>query len=409
MSLSGARCTQSTSTLLFAVYVVSISAALTNPANVAYDTAYMLAQGANVVTLALLARCQHSKTEAIEAGILGIATLLRATIWKGGTRWDSLLVWTGMFLVLKHAASNALPAGIHHRAILFTLFSCLVMPVIVVAPWVMTMPNIDAGILKQAASFAMDAYAINPTGPPNSASITAAAWTLYDGKTSTRAGITRVMSPGSMDQIVYVYFAGTSDKRNVMSDVNILNGTVPSDWGCNTTVTMRTHRGFTDSFGTVATQMLTALKAEVTSTGSERIVFCGHSLGGALATLAGLYVACSYTDVRNRISVVTFGSPQVGDGAFVAFFNATIPVSIRVANPIDPVPRLLNAQLTHVKGYYPVGILSYKTLTRSHNMDTYLAAVDTTSRAKTVFAAFLPAVLGAIVIGTIITYQVSDM
>ena len=316
-------------------------------------------------------------------------------------------MWTGLFLVLKHAMSGALPVGVHHRAILFSVFSCLVMPIIAVVPWIFTMPDVDAGVLKRAASFSSEAYGIKPARPQNSADYSAPAWTLYDESTGTRAGITRVMSQDSIDQIVYVYFAGTADKRNVMSDLNILSSTIPSEWGCEASVPMRTHKGFTDSFATVAPQMLTALKAEISTTGSERVVFCGHSLGGALATLAGLYVACNYPEVRPRISVITFGSPQVGDGEFVAFFNATVPVSVRVANPIDPVPRLLNAQLTHVKGYYPVGILSYTTLTRSHNMDTYLAAVDM-SRTKGVFAAFLPAILGAIIIGSVVTYQLSD-
>ena len=76
---------------------------------------------------------------------------------------------------------------------------------------------------------------------------------------------------------------------------------------------------------------------------------CGHSLGGALATMAGLYVACRAPELRARLYVVTFGSPQVGDGPFAQFFDATVPHSVRVYNPLDPVPRVLNAQLTHVK------------------------------------------------------------
>ena len=39
------------------------------------------------------------------------------------------------------------------------------------------------------------------------------------------------------------------------------------------------------------------------------IIFCGHSLGGGIATIASLY----YTYKYKNVSCVTFGSPRVGD------------------------------------------------------------------------------------------------
>lgn len=47
----------------------------------------------------------------------------------------------------------------------------------------------------------------------------------------------------------------------------------------------------------------------------SRVLCCGHSLGGALATLASAWASYEYPDADVRC--VTLGSPRVGNPAFV--------------------------------------------------------------------------------------------
>jgi hypothetical protein len=111
------------------------------------------------------------------------------------------------------------------------------------------------------------------------------------------------------------------------------------------------------------------------------VTICGHSLGGALATLLALDVAAN-TIFKNP-TVYTYASPRTGDNAFTAFYNHMVPNTIRVANRVDLVPKLpmpplydhvstpseLNpVQLTPL----PPKILVKPTFACAHILDTYL-------------------------------------
>lgn len=79
------------------------------------------------------------------------------------------------------------------------------------------------------------------------------------------------------------------------------------------------------------------------------IIFTGHSLGGALATLSSLYFKCKYPEAE--ISCITFGSPRAGCSEFANLFNNNIEESYRFVNDNDPVPCVpLAWRFKHVKG-----------------------------------------------------------
>lgn len=81
----------------------------------------------------------------------------------------------------------------------------------------------------------------------------------------------------------------------------------------------------------------------------KHVVFSGHSLGGALATLAAVQFAKQYPDIV--VSCVTFGSPRVGNGSFAQMFNKCCKGSFRFVNEDDPVPMgPTPIRFTHVKG-----------------------------------------------------------
>jgi predicted lipase len=68
------------------------------------------------------------------------------------------------------------------------------------------------------------------------------------------------------------------------------------------------------------------------------VTICGHSLGGALATLLALDVAAN--TIYKDPSVYTFGSPRTGDSLFASTYDQVVTNSYRVANRLDIVPTL---------------------------------------------------------------------
>jgi hypothetical protein len=108
------------------------------------------------------------------------------------------------------------------------------------------------------------------------------------------------------------------------------------------------------------------------------ITICGHSLGGALATLLAIDLA---ENIHIAPSVFTFASPRVGDVAFVGAYNQIVPDTVRIVNNVDAVPMLpAPPAYEHVLGLYeiyaatvqPPMILVRPGFASNHHMTTYL-------------------------------------
>ena len=66
------------------------------------------------------------------------------------------------------------------------------------------------------------------------------------------------------------------------------------------------------------------------SCAAPRIFLCGHSLGGALASLAAMELAAAYPD--SKVTVYTYGAPRVGNPQFAAEYNDRVPDSWAIIN-----------------------------------------------------------------------------
>ena len=88
----------------------------------------------------------------------------------------------------------------------------------------------------------------------------------------------------------------------------------------------------------------------------KSLTICGHSLGGALATLLALDVAINTVNPRDfnvPLTVYTYASPRTGDDSFVALYNHAVPNTFRIANRVDLVPKLpLPPLYDHVLGLF---------------------------------------------------------
>ncbi len=174
----------------------------------------------------------------------------------------------------------------------------------------------------------------------------ASALAYGDGPTPEAFTLTRV-SEGSMQAIV---LAGATES------ILAFRGTDPSqvgDWRADlrgnyaAAFEGRVHQGFKDGLVALWAKVRPAIPLE------RPLHVTGHSLGGALATLGALQ---AHGEGGTVASLVTFGSPAVGDQAFVQAFTRILgDRSDRVVHFADPVPRLLNPGL----GYFHVPTLRY--------------------------------------------------
>ena len=149
-----------------------------------------------------------------------------------------------------------------------------------------------------------------------------------------------------------------------------------------------TEDGFTDMYESVAIgtaadapKLVASLAGLPWKQPIETVTVCGHSLGGALATLATLDIAVNAPAPYHNVTSYTYASPRTGNVAFAAKYNQMVANTYRVANELDVVPRLpLFPPYEHVMGEFdlkPYTVLPPKFLVQpnpycEHILSTYL-------------------------------------
>ena len=117
----------------------------------------------------------------------------------------------------------------------------------------------------------------------------------------------------------------------------IFRGTVSiDDWLTNAQISQirhsygSVHKGFDDLYCQMSRTARTAVGSAYLS--GKKLIISGHSLGGALATLA------ARDFLTYPITLYTFASPRVGDMRFAATLNDQVFNAVRVVNTEDIVP-----------------------------------------------------------------------
>lgn len=123
---------------------------------------------------------------------------------------------------------------------------------------------------------------------------------------------------------------GSNNIRNFITDVVFA-------WeDCDLVAQCKLHTGFAKGWQEVADAATRGVEAARAAHADYRLVVTGHSLGGAIATLAGAYLRRGGLPA----DVYTYGSPRVGNDHFANFMTAQPGVDWRVTHRDDPVPRL---------------------------------------------------------------------
>lgn len=110
---------------------------------------------------------------------------------------------------------------------------------------------------------------------------------------------------------------------------------------------IKIHEGFFDQYITI----LSTLYVELQKFDLKKIIFTGHSLGGALATLASIFYKNDFYYERLEVFCVTFGSPRVGNRKFAKNFNDYVDVSLRYVNGEDSVTKVPMTWRTPLFGF----------------------------------------------------------
>ena len=151
------------------------------------------------------------------------------------------------------------------------------------------------------------------------------------------------------NEMLLICFRGTESTTDILKDLNIIRTefNIPN----YNKKQLYVHGGFYSQFNDVHEfinkDILEYLDNDKYKT--KTILFTGHSLGGALATLGACYFGVVYPSIL--VNCVTFGSPRVGCNQFIKVFAEHCNNSYRFVNENDPVPSFPSSwRFKHVKG-----------------------------------------------------------
>ncbi|KAJ2714152.1 hypothetical protein H4R19_001879 [Coemansia spiralis] len=144
------------------------------------------------------------------------------------------------------------------------------------------------------------------------------------------------------DREVYVVWAGTRRIRSMVVDAMAIFEDFAED-APGVTV----HAGFYESTSAVYPHILKNIRAAADDHPGYRIVFVGHSLGGASAALSALKFAKDSEGakdgewVKDMIRVWTFGQPRTGNRQFAEYYTQHLGnQTYRVTYQADIVPHV---------------------------------------------------------------------
>eukprot|EP01061_Rhynchopus_euleeides_P022759 TRINITY_DN37192_c0_g1_i1.p2 TRINITY_DN37192_c0_g1~~TRINITY_DN37192_c0_g1_i1.p2 ORF type:complete len:275 (+),score=49.24 TRINITY_DN37192_c0_g1_i1:887-1711(+) len=170
---------------------------------------------------------------------------------------------------------------------------------------------------------------------------------LLDRKDNRAMITTKLLEEESGDKLllVAVVFRGTRNTSNLKSDLQInrepykemadLMGS--TSWADEKPCA---HRGFSLVWEMLKDDLLEVVNEELQKAADAgmrvRIICTGHSLGGALATLASYTIARRHPETW--VSLYNYGTPRVGNATFCRLFRRAVPDAYGMVHPADPVP-----------------------------------------------------------------------
>ncbi|WP_433899809.1 lipase family protein [Pseudomonas sp. PSE1(2024)] len=144
------------------------------------------------------------------------------------------------------------------------------------------------------------------------------------------------------DRMILIAVRGTAEKWDAWRDGDAMQ--VPVEDGVG-----KAHQGFHEGY--VAVKKFAIKYLDRFRTGNQRIMVCGHSLGGAIALLLAAWIRNNYDE---NVILYTFGAPRAGDATFVE--SAKGLIHHRIVNNNDPVPSVPAGWMDTKKAVWITGV-----------------------------------------------------
>ena len=228
-----------------------------------------------------------------------------------------------------------------------------------------TSAQLRAEDLQLTCAFASMAAYSSETGTLVRNELTARGWTVepieaYASKADAKALLLRQDAPDGRLNILAL--CGTEDQKDAEIDLRVKP--VPFDVEGGSV-----HQGFNDYTDVLLnSERFQALIGELKST-NERLYLTGHSLGGAVAILTAARL--TELGLGDRIEVLTFGAPAVGDRYFAEHFDGKFNL-MRITVSGDPIKKSLRA-LGYAHFGIPIKYIPEKSVEHfRHKMAVYL-------------------------------------
>ncbi len=147
---------------------------------------------------------------------------------------------------------------------------------------------------------------------------------------NTASNIEGFVAVDAKRHLIVVSFRGSHSIRNWITNLQFEQD------ACDLVSDCEVHAGFMSAWKDVQATVTSAAQSLKAANPSYAVIVTGHSLGGAVATLAAAYLR----KAGLPCDLYTYGSPRVGNEAFVSFVTNQPGAEYRLTHLDDPVPRL---------------------------------------------------------------------
>ncbi|KAF2476422.1 alpha/beta-hydrolase [Lindgomyces ingoldianus] len=191
--------------------------------------------------------------------------------------------------------------------------------------------------------------------------------TVTEFENSLRTDVTGFVAVDSTNSLVIVSFRGSASIQNWIANFDIAAVNTDLCTGCTA------HSGFWNSWLEARDGVLAAVKSASQANPKYKIVATGHSLGGAIASLAAAQLRNSgYT-----VALYTFGSPRIASPKLSDYITNQPGGNYRITHWNDPVPRLppISFNFVHISPEYYINKANLQTVAAT-DIKTYTGNVN---------------------------------
>lgn len=132
---------------------------------------------------------------------------------------------------------------------------------------------------------------------------------------------------------IYLSFRGSEEVHDFIANMDVrMLPFVPEKPAA------KVHNGFYKQFQVIEKQMTCDIQFLQRHHNIEKVITCGHSLGGSIAVMSAAYL--TKTRIVDKIECYTIGCPRIGNSEFASYISSLVTQCHRIYTPNDVVTYL---------------------------------------------------------------------